>query len=466
MTVCRTRADPRHAVPPTDPPLPPKPPMPPISHLSRSARSVVAGAFAILMLALAGCDPQAGSPADAGAKPGGSAGKPAGPPGGGMPGPTVGVVTVQPADVSLSVELPGRLEAWRVAQVRARVPGIVEQRLFTEGAAVRAGQPLFRLDAAPYRATLASTDAAVARAEANVAQAQAQVQRNQPLADAKAISAQEWLVTQTTLAVAKADAATARAAAQTARINLDYALVKAPIDGRIGRSLVTEGALVGQGEATQLAVIQQTHPLYVNFTQSAAEALRLRRAFDSGQLKRAGAGAAAELRVLLDDGSEYPLPAKLLFTDPTVDAATGQVNLRAELPNPKDVLLPGLFVRVRLVQATSERAIRLPQQAVTRGPGGDSVLVVGADNKPMLRKIVIGTGQGNDWVVQSGLAAGERVIVDGVQKLAMVPPGTPVNPVPWSPPGKAGQAPAAGPAPASVAAPASAAPMPAPAASR
>ena len=438
--------------------------------LSRPVRTAVAGAFAILMLALAGCGPQAGSPADAGAgaKPGGSASKPASPPGGGMPGPTVGVVTVQLGDVSLSVELPGRLEAWRVAQVRARVPGIVEQRLFTEGAAVRAGQPLFRLDAAPYRATLASTDAAVARADANVAQAQAQVQRNQPLADAKAISAQEWLVTQTTLAVAKADAASARAAAQTARINLDYALIKAPIAGRIGRSLVTEGALVGQGEATQLAVIQQTHPLYVNFTQSAAEALRLRRAFDSGQLKRAGAGASAELRVLLDDGSEYPLPAKLLFTDPTVDAATGQVSLRAELPNPKDLLLPGLFVRVRLVQATSERAIRLPQQAVTRGPGGDSVLVVGADNKPMLRKIVIGTGQGNDWVVQSGLTAGERVIVDGVQKLAMVPPGTPVNPVPWSPPGKAGQAPAAGPAPAPApaSAPASAAPAATPAASR
>ena len=246
--------------------------MPPISTLSCPVRTAVAGAFAILMLALAGCGPQAAGPADAGAKPGGSASKPAGPPGGGMPGPTVGVVTVQPADVSLSVELPGRLEAWRVVQVRARVPGIVEQRLFTEGSAVRTGQPLFRLDAAPYRATLASTDAAVARADANVAQAQAQVQRNQPLADAKAISAQEWLVTQTTLAVAKADAATARAAAQTARINLDYALVKAPIAGRIGRSLVTEGALVGQGEATQLAVIQQTHPLYVNFTQSAPEA--------------------------------------------------------------------------------------------------------------------------------------------------------------------------------------------------
>jgi membrane fusion protein (multidrug efflux system) len=441
--------------------------MPPYLSLLRPVRTATAGVLATLMLALAGCGPQAGGAGETGAKPDMSASnpasastnRPAGPPGGGKPGPTVGVVTVQPGDVALSVELPGRLEAWRVVQVRARVPGIVEQRLFTEGSAVRAGQPLYQIDAAPYRAALASAEATVARADANVAQAQAQLQRNQPLAEAKAISAQEWLLTQTTLALAKADAASARAAAQTARINLDYASIKAPIAGRIGRSLVTEGALVGQGEATPLAVIQQTHPLYLNFTQSAAEALRLRRAFDSGRLKRAGAGAAAELRVLLDDGSEYPLPAKLLFTDPTVDAATGQVNLRAELPNPKDMLLPGLFVRVRLVQATTEQAIRLPQQAVTRGPGGDSVLVVGADNKPVLRKIVIavGSGQGNDWVVQSGLAAGERVIVDGVQKLAMAPPGTPVNPVPWSPPGKGG--------PASAAASA-AAPAPTPAASR
>jgi membrane fusion protein (multidrug efflux system) len=357
---------------------------------------------------------------------------PKGPPGGGMPPPSVGVVTVQPGSVALSTELPGRLEAWRVAQVRARVPGIVAQRLFTEGGLVSAGQPLFQLDDAAFRAALASAEAAVARAEAGQAQAQAQLQRNQPLADARAISAQEWLLTQTTLKLAQADAATARAAALTARINLDYAAIKAPIAGRIGRALVTEGALVGQGDATQLAVIQQTHPLYVNFTQPAADALRLRKAFDAGQLKRAGAGAAAEIRVLLGDGSEYPLPAKLLFSDPTVDAATGQVSLRAELPNPKGELLPGLFVKVRLVQASSENAIRLPQQSVTRGPLGDSVLVVGADNKPVPRKISVGPSQGTDWVVFGGLQAGEKVIVDGFQKLAMAPPGTPVNPVPWT----------------------------------
>ncbi|OYU74974.1 MAG: efflux transporter periplasmic adaptor subunit, partial [Burkholderiales bacterium PBB5] len=301
---------------------------------------------------------------------------------------------------------------------------------------------MFQLDDAALRATLASAEAAVARSEAGVAQAQAQVQRNQPLADAKAISAQEWLLTQTTLKQAQADLATSKAAVMTARINLDYAAIKAPIDGRIGRALVTEGALVGQGDATQMATIQQTSTLYVNFTQSAADALRLRKAFDSGRLKRAAGNAAAEVRVVLDDGSEYPLAGKLLFADPSVDAATGQVSLRAELPNPQGVLLPGLFVKVRIVQATTEQAIRLPQQAVTRGPGGDTVLVVGADGKPAPRPVTLGGSQGSDWLVLGGLQAGEQVIVDGFQKMM---PGAPVKPVPWSPPGKgapAGAAPA------------------------
>lgn len=392
--------------------------------------------FGSVLAALAACGPS-GGPAKGGA------------PGGGMPPATVGVVTVQPGNVALTTELPGRLEAWRVAQVRARVPGIVAKRLFTEGAVVKAGQPLFQLDDAAYRAALASAEAAVSRAEALLAQAQAQVLRNQPLADAKAISAQEMLLTQTTARQAQADLATARAALLSARINLDYAAIKAPIDGRIGRALVTEGALVGQGDATQMAVIQQTHPLYVNFTQPAADALRLRRALDAGQLKRSAGGAANEVRVLLDDGSEYPLPAKLLFTDLTVDAATGQVNLRAELPNPSGLLLPGLFVKVRLVQASTDNAVRLPQQAVTRGASGDSVLVVGADNKPAPRKITVGASQGSDWVVTGGLAAGERVIVDGFQKMM---PGAPVNPVPWVAPGKGPAASPAGAAPAGVAA--------------
>ena len=378
-----------------------------------------------LLAALAACGPKPGE-------------APKGPPGGGMPPATVGVVTVQPQLVPLVTELPGRLEAWRVAQVRARVPGIVAKRLFTEGTEVKAGQALFQLDDAALRATVASAEASVARADATVAQAQAQLQRNQPLAEAKAISAQEFLQTQTTLKSAQADAATARAALQSARINLGYAAITAPIAGRIGRSLVTEGALVGQGDATQMALIQQTSTLYVNFTQSAAQLLQLRNAVEGGKLQRNSASNAAEVRVVLEDGSTYPLPGKLLFTDPTVDAATGQVGLRAELPNPKGLLLPGMFVKVRLVQASSAQAILLPQQAVTRGPGGDSVLVVGADNKPAPRPITVATSQGADWVVTSGLAAGERVIVDGVQKMM---PGAPVNPVPWSPPGKPGATP-------------------------
>jgi len=403
----------------------------------------------VSLVTLAACGPGADAPRK--------------PPGGGMPPATVGVVTVQPAAVPMVTELPGRLEARRVAQVRARVPGIVAKRLFTEGSEVKAGQPLYQLDDAVYRAAVASADAVVARADAAVAQAQAQLQRNQPLAEAKAISAQEWLQIQTTLKTAQADAATARAALQTARINLDYATIRAPIAGRIGRALVTEGALVGQGDATQVALVQQTGTLYVNFTQSATEVLRLRKALESGRLQRAAGSSAAEVRVVLDDGSVYPLPGKLLFTDAAVDAATGQLSLRAELPNPQGLLLPGLFVKVRLVQATNAQAIKLPQQAVTRGAGGDTVLVVGADNKPVLRPVTVAGSQGSDWVVTSGLAAGERVIVDGVQKMS---PGAPVNPVPWSPPGKPGAAPGGAAAGAGAPTPAAAgASAPAPAAS-
>lgn len=385
------------------------------------------------------------------------------------PPPQVGVVTVQPGTVPLATELPGRLEARRSAQVRARVPGIVQQRLFTEGSLVKAGQPLFKLDAGAYEAALASAQAGVARGEALVAAAQAEVERNRPLAEAKAISAQEWLVRQTTLRQAQAELATARAAVQGARVNSDYTVIKAPISGRIGRSQVSEGALVGQGDVAPLAVIQQTDPLYVNFTQSAADVLRLRRAVDSGQLQRAS-GGATEVRVLLGDGSQYPLPGRLLFTDPTVDATTGQVSLRAELPNPNGLLFPGLFVTVRLTQASTAQGIRLPQQAVTRGSTGDTVLVVGDDNKPVPRQVKISGAVGGAWVVLDGLKAGERVIVDGFQKMFV--PGAPVTPVPWAPLPAPGAASGPGTASADLAAAAAAsgtaapAMAPAPAASR
>ncbi|MBC5765861.1 efflux RND transporter periplasmic adaptor subunit [Ramlibacter albus] len=349
-------------------------------------------------------------------------------PAGGMPPPEVGVITVTSGDVGLVTELPGRLEAARVAQVRARAAGIVQQRLFREGSDVKAGQVLYRIDAAPYAAAHASAQAQLARAEANLGQATALAQRYKPLAEANAISKQDYVNAQSAQKQAEADVAAARAAVRTAEINLGYASVVAPISGRIGRSLVTEGALVGQGEATPLAVIQQIDPLYVNFTQSSAEVLGLRRALAEGRLKRAGAEGAL-VHVMLEDGTEHPQPGKLLFADLTVDANTGQVTVRAEVPNKGALLLPGMYVRVRLEQAKAGNAMLLPQQAVTRTPQGDSVMVVAADGKVSPRNIRIGGSQGTNWVVLSGLQVGEQVMVDGFQKLR---PGSPVKPVPWS----------------------------------
>mgnify|MGYP000844710378 CR=1 FL=1 len=363
---------------------------------------------------------------------------PAAGPGGGMPPTEVGVVTVSPGDVGLISELPGRLEASRTAQVRARAAGILQKRLFREGSDVKANQTLFEIDASAYQAAYASAQASQAKAEANLMQAVAQADRYKPLAEAKAISQQEFISAQAARKQAEADVAAAKAAVQTARINLDYASVTSPISGRIGRALVTEGALVGQGEATPLAVVQQIDPMYVNFTQSAAEVMKLRRAMDNGQLKQAGAQAAS-VRLVLEDGSEYSRPGKLLFSDLTVDATTGQITLRAEVPNPGGTLLPGLYVRVRLEQAQASNAITLPQQAVTRSPQGDSVMVVGADGKVQPRPIKVGGQQGGKWVVLDGLKAGEQVMVDGFQKLRG---DAPVKAVPWQAPGSS-KAPAA-----------------------
>lgn len=362
---------------------------------------------------LAGCSKEGGG------APGG--------PGGGMPPAVVGVVTTALQPVGLQTELPGRVEALRTAQVRARVNGVVLKRLFTEGAEVKAGQPLFQIDPAPYQAAFDSAQASLAKAQANLAQAAALAERNKPLAEAKAISQQEYLVSVAAAKQGEADVAAAKAAIATAKLNLDYAHVTAPIAGRIGRALVTEGALVSAAEATQLALVQQTSSVYVNFTQSANEVQQLRRALASGQLRNAGANAA-QVQVVLDDGSTKT--GKLLFTDLTVDATSGQVALRAEVPNADNALLPGQYVRVRLSQAELPAAILLPQQAVTRGSAGDTVLVVGADNKPAPRKVKIGSAQGNQWVVLDGLKPGEQVIADGFQKMFV--PGAPVKPVPFA----------------------------------
>lgn len=348
----------------------------------------------------------------------------------------VGVVTATPGEVGVVTELPGRIEASRVAQVRARSAGILQKRLFAEGSDVKAGQTLFRIDAAPYEASAQSARATLARAEASLVQTSAQLERFRPLVAANAISKQDFVNAEAAHKQAQAEVASAKAAVRTADINLGYASVTAPISGRIGQALVTEGALVGQGEATPLAVIQQINPVYVNFTQSATEAFKLRKAMDEGKLKAVGK-QAAEVSVILDDGSAYELPGKLLFSDLSVDANTGQVTLRAEIPNPKGLLLPGLYVRIRMEQAQATNAITVPQQAVTRTEQGDTVSVVSDDGKVTTRPVKVSMASGNRWVIQEGLKAGEQVMVDGFQKLQMLPPGTPVKAVPWTPAGEA-----------------------------
>ena len=418
----------------------------PLLHVSRqssfSPRLAIVAAVVVLMLA-------ACSKGDAPAGQGGAAG------GGARPAPEVGVVVATPTDVGLVTELPGRLEASRVAQVRARASGILLKREFREGSDVKAGQLLFRIDPAPLVAASQNAQATLARAEANAVQAKALADRYKPLVEANAVSKQEYANAVAAQKTAEADVAAGRAAVQTAKINLGYADVTSPIAGRIGRALVTVGALVGQGDATELAVVQQINPMYVNFTQSASDVLKLRRALAAGQYKRANGEEAASVTVVLEDGTDYTLPGKLLFSDLTVDQATGQVTLRAEVPNPKGELLPGLYVRVKLEQAQATNAITVPQQAVTRTQQGDTVSVVSADGKISQRTVKISAAKDNQWVVLDGLKQGEQVMVDGFQKLQMMPPGTPVKAVPWQKSAPNGAAQPAAPAASAAAAPAS-----------
>lgn len=387
---------------------------------ARLRRGMVTGGLSMAVLLLAACGKSDAPPA-------------AGAPGAGQPTPTVGVVTVQPGDVGLVTELPGRLEASRKAEVRARAAGIVQKRLFREGSDVKAGQALFTIDAAPYTAALQSAQATLARAQANLVQAKSLADRYKPLLAANAVSQQEYANAVAAYKQAEADVAVGKAAVQTGRINLNYASVTAPISGRIGRALVTEGALVGQGEATPLAVVQQINPMYINFTQSASDALKLRSAMQSGQFKKASGKDAASVRIVLEDGSTYGQPGRLLFSDLSVDPTTGQITLRAEVPNPKGDLLPGLYVRVQLEQAQATNAITLPQQAVTRTQKGDEVTVVGPDGKLSKRAIHVGGSKDGKWVVLDGLKNGEQVMVDGFQALQRMPPDVTVKAVPWAP---------------------------------
>jgi membrane fusion protein (multidrug efflux system) len=353
----------------------------------------------------------------------------AGGPGGKMPAPQVGVITTKFQQVALETELPARVEAIRVAEVRARVNGVVLKRLFTEGSMVKQGQSLFQIDPEPYQAQLNSAQAAVGRAQANLTSASATVERYKPLVEANAVSKQEFTNAVAAAKQAEADVAAARAQAKIAQINYSYANVYAPISGRIGRALVTEGALVSATEATQMALIQQTDNVYLNITQSAADLQRLRKSAGSR-----GIDSAIPVSVILDDGTELGRKGKLLFSDVTVDPTSGQVTLRGQIANSDSALLPGQYVRVRLAQAELPSGILVPQQAVTRGgQAGDTVMVVGADNKPTPRTVKVASQEGSNWVITSGLKEGEKVMVDGFQKLQMLPPGTPVQPVAWTP---------------------------------
>lgn len=341
---------------------------------------------------------------------------------GAMPAPEVDVVTVTASPATLTRELPGRLEAVRTAQVRARVEGIVEKRLFTEGSDVKAGTPLFHIEDSTYKTAAAS-------AEADVAVARLTVERYKPLLAIKAVSQQEF--DQANAKLKQAEAALAKA-----NLDLQNASVLASISGRIGRAMVTEGALVGHGEATQLATIEQIDPIYADFTRTNADVLRLQEAIKAGRLKRA---EGTKVELILEDGSLYPVPGKLLFSDLAVDPNTGSIQMRAEFPNPKRELLPGTFVRVRLPEAVQDGAFKLPQRAVQITPQGQFVMSVGADGKAVPLPVKVGAMAGADWIIADGLKGGEQVIVNGLQKAR---PGSPVKPVPWNPAGAA-SAPAA-----------------------
>jgi membrane fusion protein (multidrug efflux system) len=340
--------------------------------------------------------------------------------------PEVSVVTVRRASVPVTTELPGRTTAFLVAQVRARVDGIVLKRDFTEGGDVKAGLRLYQIDPAPYRAALDSAMGALQKSEANLMAMNAQAERYKVLVAGNAVSKQEYDNAVSAQGQAAADVAFGKAGVQTARINLGYTDVVSPIAGRTGPSLVTQGAFVQASAATLLTTVQQIDPIYVDVNQTSVAGLQLRRDVASGKLKLNGPNQA-KVTLTLEDGSSYPLTGKLQFTDITVDPGTGSVTVRAVFPNPNHVLLPGMFVRARIEQGVNDHALLVPQVGVTHDTSGRATaLVVGPDNKVELRTIQATGTAGTNWVVDSGLNDGERVIVSGVQK---VQPGASVRTV-------------------------------------
>jgi membrane fusion protein (multidrug efflux system) len=337
----------------------------------------------------------------------------------------VAVMTLQTQPVSLVTELPGRTVPFRIAEVRPQVNGVILKRLFTEGSPVKAGQQLYLIDPAPFEASLLSAQAALARAQATATSTRLLAQRYKPLAEARAVSQQDYDNAVASQDQAAADVASAKAAVDTARINLAYTKVLAPISGRTGRSSVTEGALVAANQATALLVIQQLDPIYVDVTQASTVLLRLQRAFEAGKLKKAGE-SQAEAKLLLEDGTPYAERGTLQFSEVTVDSGTGSVTLRAVFPNPKNTLLPGMFVREQLEEGVAEHGLLVPQRAVAHNPRGEaSVTVVDAENKPVIHVIKTERAIGDQWLVSDGIAAGDKIIVLGIQG---VQPGAAVHP--------------------------------------
>ena len=339
--------------------------------------------------------------------------------------PEVGVVTVKEGAVTLSSELPGRTTAFETADVRPQVNGLILQRLFQEGDMVRAGQPLYRIDPAPYEAQVASARAALVRARANIANTAALARRYGELVKINAISRQEAENAVASAAQARADVAAQEAAVRSAQIDLARTTIRAPISGRIGRSTYTTGALVSASQTDALTVIQRLDPMFVDIQQSSTDVLRLRQELLSGNLSRAG--AAARVRLKLEDGSTYAEEGTLKFTDVTVDPSTGSQVVRVQFGNPRGLLLPGMYVRAELVEGTKSNGILVPQSAVSRDEKGNpTALTVGAGNKLEMRKIEAPRTVGTNWLVTSGLKAGDKVVVDGAQ---MLRPGMPVKPV-------------------------------------
>lgn len=344
----------------------------------------------------------------------------------------VGVVEIRPEPLTLTTELPGRTRAHLVAEVRPQVGGIIEQRLFREGAEVGAGELLYRIDPASFQAAYDSAKAALAKAQADIRSVQLKAERYKDLVRIKAVSDQDYDDARAALAQAQAEVEAQKAALETARINLDYTQVRAPIAGRIGRSSVTPGALVTADQTTALATIQQLDPVYVDVQRSSTEWLELQQALKSGRLSHPGADGSVAVRLKLEDGSDYPQTGRLLFSEVTVDAGTGAITLRAEFPNPDQRLLPGMYVRAVLEEGIAQQALLVPQRAVSRDARGKaSALVVNADGKAERRDLVTERAVGDRWLVTTGIAAGERVIVDNLQK---VKAGALVKPLPWSAP--------------------------------